>query len=273
MRRRSAPRERCWLAMPDLIAEEFAQRGYCVVPASDPDTLNRLRVTVSDLCYELLGLPAARAQDYEADDLDQLHLHLPGAASATRLRNDLTRALVERMPAGRAVFDSFEQWIRLLVGNDVLSQRVANVVLQPPGDPHPTELHRDAPANSPYEVVAWVPLVDCYATKSMYVLDRDASALALRHHREHPDDATGLQRLLDEHAEFVSVPFGHALLFWSGLFHGSVANAEPTTRLSLNTRFKHLFAPLGMKDPFRYFEVLETTPLTRLGLAFQREEK
>ena len=70
--------------MPDLIAEEFAQRGYCVVPASDPDTLRRLRVTVTDLCYELLGLPAARAQDHEAEDLDQLHRHLLGAASATR---------------------------------------------------------------------------------------------------------------------------------------------------------------------------------------------
>ena len=258
--------------MPDLVDAEFAQRGYCIVPASHPDTLHRLRGTVRDLCHELLGLPAAATDDDVAADLDQLHRHLPDAASAARLRNDLTRALVERMPAGRAVFDAFEQWIRPLVGNDVLSQRVANVVLQPPGDPHPTELHRDAPANSPYEVIAWVPLVDCFGTKSMYLLDREASARALQHHHRHPDDAAGLQRLLDEHAEFVSVPFGHALLFWSGLFHGSVVNAEPTTRLSLNTRFKHLFAPLGMKDPFRYFEVLETTPLTRLGLAFQREE-
>lgn len=258
--------------MPEFVGTEFAQRGFCITPACRPDALHQLRATVRDLCFELLGLPSRAAHDDVARDLDCLHEHLPDPDAAARLRIDLTHAMVERMSAGRAVFDAFEDSIRPLVGNDVLSQRVANVVLQPPGDPYPTVLHRDAPANSPYEVIAWVPLVDCYGTKSMYILDRVATARALQHHRDHPDDDVGLQRLLDEQAEFVSVPFGHALLFWSGLFHGSVLNAESTTRLSLNTRFKHLFAPLGMKDPFRYFEVLESTPLTRLGLAFQREE-
>jgi hypothetical protein len=36
----------------------------------------------------------------------------------------------------------------------------------------------------------------------------------------------------------------------------------------LNTRYKGLFTPLGMKDPYRYFEILHTSPLTRLGLGF-----
>jgi hypothetical protein len=51
-----------------------------------------------------------------------------------------------------------------------------------------------------------------------------------------------------------------------------VVNTENESRVSLNTRFKNLFAPLGMKDPFRYFSVLHTSPLTRMGMQFQREE-
>jgi ectoine hydroxylase-related dioxygenase (phytanoyl-CoA dioxygenase family) len=70
----------------------------------------------------------------------------------------------------------------------------------------------------------------------------------------------------------MDVPYGSALLFWPGLFHGSLMNRESDSRLSLNIRFKHLFAPLGIKDPFRYFTVLHTSPLTRLGLAFERDE-
>jgi len=258
--------------MPDPVASDFAERGYCIVPASDVEVLDRLRTTMRDTCYELLGLPRDAGSADIAHDLDHLHRHLPDADAAARLRLDLTKTLGDHASVGRSVFAAFERSIRPLVGHDVLSQRVANVVLQPPGDPHPTVLHRDAPANSPYEVIAWVPLVDCHATKSMYLLDRQRSAAVLAFHHDHPDDPHGLQHLLDQHAEFVSVSFGQALLFWSGLFHGSVINAESTTRLSLNTRFKSLFAPLGMKDPLRYFEVIETSPLTRLGLAFQRDE-
>ena len=159
-----------------------------------------------------------------------------------------------------------------LVGNDVLSQRVPNVVFQPPGDPRPTELHRDAPANSPYEVVVWLPLVDCFGTKSMYLLDRASSEQALSTYRSNPDDREAFQAVLDERSVQLSVPYGSALLFWPALFHGSVVNTESESRVSLNTRFKNLFAPLGMKDPFRYFSVLHTSPLTRMGMQFQREE-
>lgn len=249
-------------------ASGFAERGYCIVPAGDPAALDDLRRSVRDVCHRLLGVPTGDV----GDDLDHLHRHLPDPSAAARLRTDVTREIGESLGGGRSVFRAFEHQLRPLVGNDVLSQRIPNVVLQPPGDPYPTVLHRDAPANSPYEVVAWVPLVDCFRTKSMYLLDHRSSTDVLDFHHRHPDDADGFRALLDERAEFVSVPYGHALLFWSGLFHGSVVNAEPTTRISLNTRFKHLFAPLGMKDPFRYFEVLETTALTQLGLHFQRTE-
>ena len=109
-------------------------------------------------------------------------------------------------------------------------------------------------------------------TKSMYVLDRSATRDALALHRLRPDDREGFAGLLDARAELVSVPYGSALIFWSALFHGSQVNREPATRVSLNTRYKHLFAPLGMKDPFRYFEILRTTQLTRLGLAFERDQ-
>ena len=63
-------------------------------------------------------------------------------------------------------------------------------------------------------LIAWVPLVDCRATKSMYLLDRANSATVLAFHQRHPDDSHGLQQRLDDYSEFVEVRFGEALLFW-----------------------------------------------------------
>jgi sporadic carbohydrate cluster 2OG-Fe(II) oxygenase len=149
--------------------------------------------------------------------------------------------------ANRRIFAAFHSKLTSLVGQDVLAQRVPNVVLQPPNHPTPTELHRDAPANSPYEIVVWLPLVDCHHSKSMYILNRESTRAALELYRLNPNDAEAFEGLLDARAELVDVPYGSALLFWSALFHGSQINTESETRVSLNTRYKHLFAPLGMK--------------------------
>jgi sporadic carbohydrate cluster 2OG-Fe(II) oxygenase len=246
--------------------DEFAERGYTIVDAHRPEVLDRLLAQFLAAAAEQLGVPADQLS------ADSLHDHVGPGDAAARFRLELTQRLVSAHNVGAEVFEAFGDVLGALLGPDVLSQRVPNIVFQPPGDPRPTELHRDAPANSPYEVVVWLPFVDCFGTKSMYLLDRVGSAEVMAFYREHPDDRAGFEEQLMARASFVEVRFGQALLFWSGLFHGSVVNTEAESRLSINTRFKQLFAPLGMKDPFRYFEILHTSPLTRLGLEFQRSE-
>lgn len=257
---------------------DFERRGYCIVEADDRAALDELRRDIRDVMYERIAVPprtAAPGATLEAAvgaDLDEVHRHLDTPEAADALRLAVTPTIAGALAANRRIFGAFRGHLEALVGGDVLAQRVPNVVLQPPGHPTPTELHRDAPANSAYEIVVWLPLVDCHDTKSMYVLDRAATRDALALHRLRPQDRDGFAGLLDARAELVSVPYGSALLFWSALFHGSQVNRESATRVSLNTRYKHLFAPLGMKDPFRYFEILRTTQLTRLGLAFERDQ-
>ena len=254
--------------MNDAPFESFERNGYCIVPASRPEELSQLRKHIRDVAYRLIGESLGDVDT----DLNLLHKHFNTPEQATQFRLKLTKEILIGREIGADVFRSFDRYLPQLVGNDVLSQRVPNVVFQPPGDPHPTELHRDAPANSPYEVVVWLPLVDCFGTKSMFLLDRASSEEALATYRAKPDDREAFQAVLNERSIQLSVTYGSALLFWPALFHGSVVNTERETRISLNTRFKNLFAPLGMKDPFRYFSVLHTSPLTRMGMHFQRAE-
>ncbi|HSL73334.1 MAG TPA: sporadic carbohydrate cluster 2OG-Fe(II) oxygenase [Ilumatobacteraceae bacterium] len=261
---RDVPSDRTPLAGAPTTLDAFARDGFVIVDASDPASLDRLRDEIVGCVAEMLGISPD-----DLGPLDELHRHVAPGEPAMRFRQRLTELLTQRHRVGRSVFDAFSEHLRPLVGNDVLAQRVPNLVVQPPQDPRPTELHRDAPANSPYEVVAWVPFVDCERTKSMYLLDRATTDELLDLHRRHPDEPVIVQEFLEHRSTLVEVRYGQALLFWSGLLHGSWTNDEDTTRLSMNLRFKSLFAPLGIKDPLRYFEVLETSPLTRLGLGFQ----
>lgn len=247
---------------------QFEQRGYCIVEADDHAELDALRIDVRDAMYQHIGVPTGDVQH----DLDMIHVHCADPAVADNLRNTVSPVIAGDLLANRRIFKAFEATLTAFVGRDVLAQRAPNLVVQPPNHPTPTVLHRDAPANSPYEVVVWLPLVDCHRTKSMFVLSRAASREALELYRTNPSDSAAFEKFLDARAELIDVPYGSALLFWSALFHGSQVNREAETRVSLNTRYKHLFAPLGMKDPFRYFEILQTTELTRLGLAFERSE-
>ena len=60
----------------------------------------------------------------------------------------------------------------IIVGNELVMQKKINLSIQVPQDDSSLlALHSDVwSGDSPYEVVIWIPLVNCYKTKSMYIL-------------------------------------------------------------------------------------------------------
>jgi len=248
----------------------FSKNGFEIILADDLPALNELQKHVRDISYKLIG---AETSKNIIGDLNSLHKAFTSPEDANSFRLKLTSQLSNQVDTGTKVFEIFRSKLEPLVGPDILVQKTPNLVFQPPEYPIPTELHRDAPANSPYEVIVWLPFVDCFDTKSMYVLDREHSQIAAEHIKQNPDDKNGFDEILLAHAALMEVPFGSALIFWSGLFHGSIVNKEGESRLSLNIRYKNLFSPAGIKDQLRYFNVLQTSQLTDLGLDFQHREQ
>ena len=248
----------------------FKTNGFEIIPADDLSALNNFQKLIRDTSHKLIG---EKTNGVVIDDLNSLHKAFKSPEDANSFRLKLTSQLSNQVDTGTKVFEIFRTKLEPLVGPDVLVQKTPNLVFQPPEYPIPTELHRDAPANSPYEVVVWLPFVDCFNTKSMYVLDREHSQIAAEHIKQNPDDKNGFDEILLEHAALMEVPFGSALIFWSGLFHGSIINKESESRLSMNIRYKNLFSPTGLKDQLRYFNVLQTSQLTELGLDFQHREQ
>lgn len=248
----------------------FKQDGFEIIRSDDLSALNDFQRLIRDISYKLIG---KKTNEVIIDDLNSLHKAFKSPEDANSFRLKLTSQLSNQIDVGSKVFELFRSKLEPLVGPDILVQKTPNLVFQPPEYPIPTELHRDAPANSPYEVIVWLPFVDCFDTKSMYVLDREHSQLAAEHIKQNPNDKNGFDEILLAHAALMKVPFGSALIFWSGLFHGSIVNKEGESRLSLNIRYKNLFSPAGIKDQLRYFNILQTSQLTDLGLDFQHREQ
>lgn len=246
---------------------DFLDNGFAVVPAEHPEFLDELRGMIFGACKEIF--------EHNGDDaaafFNNFHdLDITGTR-LNELRMKVIRHCTDNIDSGSLIFKSFPGFITSLLGPDLLVQKNTNLVIQQPRDPNPSEVHRDAPVNSPYELVVWLPLVDCYGTKSMYVLDRTQSEEALSVMQAAKNDWTVFENFAYKTGKNVAVPYGHALFFWTGLIHGSHINSEKETRWSLNMRYKNLFSPNGAKEPFEFFKIFQLSPLAKIALDFQRK--
>jgi len=244
--------------------------GFAIVPADNMDHLDRARSDIFKLTREVFKI----SEMNPASGFNNFHRHIesctPGQFNSMRV--ELIKRITVEVDVSKLVFDAFEETITKLLGPDILAQRGCNLVLQPPGDPNPSELHRDAPANSPYEIVVWVPLVDCYKSKSMYILDVNATNTCLELLEKNPSDWDAFESHSKRLAHTPSVPYGSALIFFTGLLHGSEINQEAETRVSLNIRYKNLFSPSGLKNQLQFFKPLKISNLARLGASLELRE-
>jgi len=254
--------------MHDLFSQEYAKTGYMVVKAQDLGPWE-LRENLHAICCEKLNeinetherVPVYVGRTARTSWFDNFHRRGLQGPELNKLRLDLQEAV--RHQVGPTLFASFPI-IERLVGPDVVHQRGCNLVIAQPGDSERAPTHRDAPLNSNFEVVCWVPMNDCHGTKSMRMLNLDETRVALAvlkdqgyaAYKDYADCEAGVA---------LEVPFGSACIFWAGLVHSVPINQTNQTRWVINHRFKSFWAPYGAKGS-GYFTTLQTSPLTRLGL-------
>jgi sporadic carbohydrate cluster 2OG-Fe(II) oxygenase len=246
------------------------EKGFVVIDADEPKYLETLRSEVFSIAREIFQLPDTSPEQ----GFNNFHKNIEGMAPGqlNKLRIDLIQRITADCDVRELVFKAFEKQIFQMLGPDILAQKNCNLVLQPPGDPNPSELHRDAPANSPYEIVVWVPLVDCFGSKAMYILDIKNTERAFAYLDANPADWTGFESYAKSLAVTPAVPFGTALIFHTGCLHGSDINCEHETRVSLNVRYKNIFSPSGLKNQLQFFSPLRVSEVARLGSLLEARE-
>ena len=201
--------------------------------------------------------------------LNKIH-HLAKIKSdkdANELVLDIIKTFADKYDFAEIAFDCFTKEIIELLGPDLHSQRNNNIVFQYPNSNRYSELHTDSPPNSPYEVVFWIPLVNCYDTKSFFVIPKADSKNLIEDYKnnKYPDWTQFKDNALKK-AVHLKVEYKQALVFWTGIMHGSLSNQTDESRWCLNVRFKNLFAPCGQHDPLTYYRIFKTSSISKLAL-------
>jgi sporadic carbohydrate cluster 2OG-Fe(II) oxygenase len=158
-----------------------------------------------------------------------------------------------------------------LAGNELMMQKNINLSIQLPNDLSSLlPIHSDIwSGDSPYEINLWIPLVDCYKTKSMYILEQKYYSEFLKKIKKNKiKTSDDIYDLVKKKIKWLQVSYGEFLIFNQGLPHGNIVNAEKETRWSLNCRFKTLFSPYEDKKVGEFFIPITLRPMTEFGINY-----
>lgn len=255
------------------IAHPFLRDKYVIVPAEDIQALNAIRKQVAKITANSIN--CAIPADSDIDEfLNTIHNQL-----TVETLNDVRLKVITEMNADPSFrtnyFKTARQALSLLAGNELAMQRRINLSIQLPNDDSSLlPVHADVWAgDSPYEVVLWIPLVNCYRTKSMYISDAELDEQIQANFTSFKNQSSeDLFHTIEPKVTFLDVPFGSVLLFSQNVMHGNRVNTENETRWSMNCRFKSILTPYHGKKMGDFFEPITLRPLTRLGLDYQLPE-
>jgi sporadic carbohydrate cluster 2OG-Fe(II) oxygenase len=250
------------------LAQAFLNGGHVILPAEDRAAIERMQRFVADKAAAVLSQPAPDDPQAFLDGIAEL----VDPAGLNDFRLGMIDA-INHEPWFRPTYLALARnAIENIVGNELVMQRRINLSIQLPNDDSSLlPVHADVwSGDSPFEVVLWVPLVDCAASKSMYLMppleDRDVQAGLAGMKGQSSED---LFAAIEPHVRFLDVPFGSVLLFSQTLMHGNRINREADTRWSMNCRFKSVFSPYADKKLGEFFEPVTLRPNSRFAMAYQ----
>jgi len=255
------------------ITQQFLRDKYLVLPAEDMDVMRAIRHKVAQI--------AAQATRHTLENEDSVDSFLNDVHKLITVEelNDVRLKVITEMNRDvwfrQAYFKTARNILMTLAGNELAMQRRINLSIQLPNDDSSLlPVHADVWAgDSPFEIVLWIPLVNCYATKSMFITNAAVDEKVQADFSQFKDKSSeDLYQSIEKNVKFLDVPFGSVLLFSQNVMHGNRINQENETRWSMNCRFKSILTPYRGKKMGEFFEPITIRPLTRLGLDYRLPE-
>jgi len=184
------------------------------------------------------------------------------------LRLKIINSMEKNKDLRKLYYLAAKPFIETIVGNELSMQLRINLSIQLPNDKSSLlSVHSDVwSGDSPFEVVAWIPLVDCYDTKTMYILPPKKNKKFIL--KKYKNSKTIFKSIYKD-LIWPKVNFGQVLIFNQALPHGNVVNKENETRWSMNCRFKNVFTPYGDKKLGEFFEPITLRKASQLGINYK----
>jgi len=242
------------------ISEQIYLNGYAIFDCCDMSALSLFAKVVQD--------------ELKTEELSCIHTFI-SRNEINKRRLACFRALNKVARWEDLYASAFQNALDHLIGPDIAIQNKLNLSIQMPGDVSSVlQMHTDSLAGqSIFELVCWLPLTNAYESNSMYIFHPDVSKKILTDLPAY--EKQGMDGLFAEYksrATFIDIKYGQVLVFSPTLFHGNIVNDTKETRISINCRFKNIFAPeseCGERRLGSFYRLHSLSPLTRLALSYR----
>ena len=141
---------------------EFMSKGYIIKDIKNVDSLNWINKEYKLIIKEVLTIK----KKYDNQKIfDEIHKYVK-LKDLNKFRLSIFNAINKRKIFKYHYYKIAKEYLDILVGNELAIQSRINLSIQFPNDNSSLlPLHADTWSGvSPYEVVVWLPLVDCYKT-------------------------------------------------------------------------------------------------------------
>jgi len=246
------------------ITREFKSRGYIIAKSENIKSLDCIRNKVIKIIKKKL-------KTKKKINLNNIH-KMVNIEELNEIRLFIISSLNSDKMIKYHYFNVGKKHLFNLVGNELMMQKNINLSIQFPKDSSSLlPIHSDVwSGDSPFEINLWIPLVNCYKTKSMYILKpKDYESFLRKKNIKNINNSEKIFKLVKNKLKFLKINYGEYLIFNQTLPHGNVVNLENTTRWSLNCRFKSYFSPYGDKKIGEFFVPITTKAMTEIGLNYK----
>tara|TARA_B100001175_G_C19514098_1_gene646001 strand:- start:2377 stop:3171 length:795 start_codon:yes stop_codon:yes gene_type:complete len=250
------------------IQNQFLKKGYYIFNIRDKSGLNIIKNRFIKYSKTWLKKKSIKTKNTNLF-LDNLHNHI-SVKDLNEFRMYVYNKINNSKDFQKIYYNLGKDFIDVLCGNELVMQRKCNLSIQLPNDDSSLlPLHADVwVGDSEYELVFWLPLVDVYKTKAMYILSPEDN---LKYSKKFSKFKSTEQifKKIENRLKWVKVNFGQGLLFTQNLMHGNVINKEKSTRISFNCRFKSAFSIYRDKELGSFFMPITIKPTTILGMDYE----
>ena len=254
-----------------VMTEEYLRQGYVIRPVANEEALEWIRQKIYNLSEQNVTTDGPK-------EVNSLLNNIHESITVKEL-NDFRLKIIGGINAEpefrKQYFNLARPYLDSLVGNELSMQLRINLSIQFPGDESSLlPVHADTwSGDSPFEVVVWTPLVDCYGSKSMYLLPPEQNKRLEKTFALRTDDSSeDLYQIISDEVQWLEVKYGEVVIFNQALPHGNRVNTEHETRWSMNCRFKSVFTPYGDKKLGEFFEPVTLRAASKMGMDYKLPE-
>ena len=209
--------------------KEFLEKGYIIKKIENMNSLNFFKKNICEIIEQEEGKKKVNLNNFHTNtknlkDLNATRLKIIKKINSSSYKNLNSKQHYFRL-AGKGISD--------IVGSEIAMQNEISLSIQLPNDNSSLlPLHSDTwSGNSPFEVVLWVPLVDCYSTKSMFILENKNIEIFEKIYKKNFNKTSDhLFNSVKKYLKFINIKFGEYMIFNQNLPHGNTVNRTKETR-------------------------------------------